>query len=430
MNHDDVAARRILNALRCGQLSRREAFKALTTAGLSLAAMRVLGGSAWADAAGSASGPGGIPLARPNRPVTLPVFQDPIKNGLKPETGGTFNIFNYADYVDQKLVDAFAKKYDVDVRVTTFDSMDQAITKLSAKMVRNMDVMTVISSRLGQTVAGKLVQPINKDYIPNLKQNVWPQFQSPFYDVGAQYGVPYTIYTTGIGWRSDKVAEDIHKMDNPWSIFWQAEKYKGYVAVLDDSREALAMAMLYRGQYDINTEDPAIIDKALQDLLELVHICNVKVNITSYQTLPEGSCWLAHSWSGNLLSGVFAYMPKGGDPTTLQYWCPPVGKGPIQNDMWVVCASSTKPVLAHLWLNFIIDEDNAYHNFVDFNGYQPPINAITPESLVSSKLIPDNLKTAIMTPAQLSADSLQEGALTDGGLKRWQSDYARFTSGG
>lgn len=429
MSNGDRTALRILNALRRGQLSRREALRALTTAGLSVAALRIIGGSALADAAGSALGPGGIPLARPDKPVKLPVFQDPIASGLKPETGGTFNIFNYAEYVDKNLLDAFAKKYDVEVRVTTFDSMDQAITKLATKAVRDMDVTNVLSSRIAQAVAGKLVQPINKDYIPNLAKNVWPQFLSPFYDVDAQYTVPYTIYTTGIGWRSDKVSEDIRKMENPWSVFWQAEKYKGYVSVLDDSREALAMAMLYRGQYDLNTEDPATIDKALEDLLALIDICNVKVNITSYQTLPEGSAWLTHSWSGNLLSGVFAFMPEGGDPTQLQYWCPPSGKGPIQNDMWAVCSTATKPVLAHLWLNFLLEEDNAYSNFINFNGYQPPINSITPQSLVDSKLIPDNLKTAIMTPEQLGPTSLQEGALTNDGLKLWQTAYARFTGG-
>ena len=35
-------------------------------------------------------------------------------------------------------------------------------------------------------------------------------------------------------------------------------------------------------------------------------------------------------------------------------------------------------MLAHLWLNFLLDEQNAYSNFVNFNGYQPPLNEIDP----------------------------------------------------
>lgn len=419
-------ARSILAALRRGRLSRREALAAVRAAGLSAVAFRLLSGVALADE----TGPGGIPLARPDKPVKLPLYNEAIKSGLEAERGGVFNIYNYADYVDPNLLKAFSEKYDVTATVTTFDSIDEAITKLATNAVRDMDVTEITSNRVAQAVAGKLLLPLNKDYIPNLAKNVWPQFQSPFYDVGAQYTVPYTIYTTGIGWRSDKVSEDIHKMENPWSILWESQKYKGYVSVLDDSREALAMAMLYRGRFDLNTEDPQIIDDAVADLLKLVEICSVKVNITGYTTIPQGTCWLAHNWAGNMLSAVFAFMPPGLDPNIMQYWCPPRGKGPIQNDMWAVCATAKKPVLAHLWLNFLLDEQNAYSNFVNFNGYQPPINAITPESLLADKRIPESLRTAIMTPDDIGPDSLQECALTTQGLGLWQAGYAKFIAAG
>ena len=31
-------------------------------------------------------------------------------------------------------------------------------------------------------------------------------------------------------------------------------------------------------------------------------------------------------------------------------------------------------MLAHAFLNFMLDEKNAYDNFVQFNGYTPPQN--------------------------------------------------------
>jgi spermidine/putrescine transport system substrate-binding protein len=430
MDLNETAAARILAGLRRGQLSRREALGALRNAGLTMAAFRLLTGNAFADAAAEgATGPGGIPLARPDRPVKLPLTNEAIKSGLEAEKGGTFNIYNYADYVDPALLEAFGKKYGVEVKVTTFDSMDEAITKLGTHTVQDMDVTELTPDRIGQAVAGKLLLPINKDYIPNLKKNCWPQFMSPFYDVDAQYSVPYTIYTTGLSWRNDKVTEDIHKMDNPWDILWHSEKYKGFVSVLDDSREALVLGMLHQGKYDVNTEDPQVIQDALNDILKLIDICNVKVNITSYQTIPEGKCYLSQNWSGNILGGVFAYLPKGTDPNIMQYWTPKRGKGVIQNDLWTVCATAKKPVLAHLWLDFILDEQNAYNNFVNFNGYQPPITSITSDVLAAEKRIPDSLRNAIMTPDELGSDSLQECALTPKGLALWQSSYARFYGG-
>jgi spermidine/putrescine transport system substrate-binding protein len=418
----------ILAELRSGGLSRRQALRALLAAGFAAALAPRMIDRALADEAGKQAGPGGLPLARPGKPVTLPVYEEPIKSGLQPETGGTFKLFNYADYIDKKLVEAFGKMYGVKTELTTFDSMDQAITRLATHQVQP-DVTDLTPDRLDQAVAGKLVKPINLDYIPNLKKNVWPSLHSPFYDTGSHYGVPYVVYTTGIGWRADKVTEDIAKLKNPWSIFWNSQKYKGYVGVLDDSRESLTMAMLYRGQYDINTEDPAEIEKALTDLKALIPICNPKINITEYQTLANGSSWLHHAWSGDLLSAYFSYLPQGDDGSSLRFWHAPKGKGPIQNDTWAICSTTTKPVLAHLWLNYLLDEDVAYNNFTQFTGYQPPQVSITADSLVAKKVIPESLRDTILTADDAGPGSLQEMTLTPKGQALWQNAYARFNSG-
>jgi spermidine/putrescine transport system substrate-binding protein len=426
MPDHDAGVSAILEALGTGRMSRRQAFRALAALGIGTAMAPALSRLAAADDA--PMGPGGIPLARPDKPVTLPLWEDPIKSGLEPETDGTFTVFNYSDYIDKALVEEFGKQHKVKIQITTFDSMDQCITRLATKAVR-ADVTNITPDRLAQAVAGKLIKPVNPDYVPNLKKNVWPSLHSPFYDQESRYTVPYTVYTTGIGWRNDKVKEDIAGLANPWSIFWNSQAYKGYVGVLDDSREALVMAMLYREFYDINTEDPAAINKALDDLKALIPICNPKVNITEYQTLPEGTSWLHHCWSGDLLGGVFSYLPEGTDPSVLSYWAPARGKGPIQNDCWAISASTKKPVLAHLWLDYIIDNTVATDNFLNFNGYQPPMVSITPEKLVAEGRIPENLKTAVMGPDDFGPGALQEMTLTPKGQALWQSAYAKFVSG-
>ena len=59
-------------------------------------------------------------------------------------------------------------------------------------------------SVLSKMVYTDLIQPLNHTYIPNLK-NVWPEYQDPWYDGGARYTVPYTVYTTGVAYRADRV---------------------------------------------------------------------------------------------------------------------------------------------------------------------------------------------------------------------------------
>lgn len=403
-------------------MSRRGALKAIIASGMGAAVSPLVSQLAW-----GAEGPGGLPLARPDQPVTLPMNGEPIADGLDPESG-TFTVFNYEDYLDKAVLDKFGEKYGVDVQITTFANMDQCITKLANKSV-DVDVTEITPDRLTQAVAGKLLQPVNHSYIPNLGSSVWPALHSPFYDQEARYTVPYTAYTTGIGWRSDKVSEDIAGMDNPWSIFWNAQDYKGTTGVINSPREAIGLAMLYRGNTDLNTEDPEVIDQALEDLQALVPICNPKVNNTQYQTLPQASSWLHQAWSGDLLTGSMWYMPEGDSADNLQYWTAPKGKAPVQNDCWAVPAASKRPVLAHLWMNFILDEQNAYSNFINFTGYQPPVNAVNPKRLISEGTIPAHLDTAIIEPDDLGPGSIQYMTLTAAGQKMWQDAYARFISG-
>jgi spermidine/putrescine transport system substrate-binding protein len=384
-------------------------------------------GTAGTGAGGWPLGPGNIPLARPTHPVTMDRWEDPIASGMQPETGGTFTIFNYPAYIDPAVIKAFGKKYGVTVKVTPFDDITTGVTKLASGTVQP-DVTEMTPDLLSRVVAGKLVKPLNLDYIPNLK-NVWSGFQSPYYDVESRYAVPYTVYSTGIAYRTDRVKEDIPSMSNPWDIFWQSQAYKGKVALLSEVRETIAMALLHRGDKDINTEDPAKVNQAVKDLQELYGICNVKVGDLQYETVPEDKAWLNQAWSGDMMSAFIFYLPNKATGKLLRFWNPGYGVGPIGNDMWCVCSTTKKPVLAHLFLNWMLDNGNGYKNFVEFNGYQPPLNEIDPASLVSKGVIPSNLSSCVLTEADFGPKALQEMTLTTAGQSLWQDGYSTFQSG-
>jgi len=397
------------------------------------ALLSACGGSAKSGAVvppttGTLLGPGGIPLARASHPVTLKRWEDPIASGLKPETGGTFTIFNYPAYIDPAVIKAFGKKYGVTVKVTPFDNIATGVTKLASGTV-SPDVMEMTPDQLPRVVAGKLVKPLNLDYIPNLK-NVWPSFQSPYYDVGSRYGVPYTVYSTGIAYRTDRVKEDIPNLKpNPWDIFWHSQKYTGKVALLSEERETIAMALLHRGIKDINTEDPTLVNRAVKDLQELYKICSIKVGDLQYENVPEDKAWLNQAWSGDMLAGYLYYLPNKQTGKLLRFWNPGYGNGPIGNDMWCICSTTKKPVLAHLFLNYMLDNGVGYKNFVDFNGYQPPFNEIQPESLIKKGVIPETLASSVLTESDFGPKSLVEAGLTNAGESLWQNGYATFTSG-
>ena len=90
--------------------------------------------------------------------------------------------------------------------------------------------------------------------------------------------------------------------------------------------------------------------------------------------------------------------------------------------------TTKKPVLAHMFLNYLLDNGIAYSNFVDFNGYQPPINEIDPSALVADGIVPENLANSVLTDADLGPDSLQYSTLTAEGNRLWEDGYSEFTA--
>jgi spermidine/putrescine transport system substrate-binding protein len=373
---------------------------------------------------GALMGPGGIPLARRDHPVTLPIYSDnhAIDSGLDLEKG-PLEIFNWADYINPAVVKKFEKEFKVGVKITTFENEEEAIAKLTSGKA-SFDIWVPTVDWVSRAVAGKLIQPINHSYLPNLK-NVWPALQNPYYDQHSRYTVPYTVYTTGIAWRTDKVKKAPPEYTNPYDIFWDSHQYSGKVAILDDQREGLAMTMLRRHFYDVNTEDPKQIDQAQKDLSQLTSIANVKVNVNDYTDLPSGKTYISQAWSGDM-AGAPYYLPKGMKPTVLGYWRPE-SHAETQNDMIAILRGAPHPVLAHAFLNFILDNKVGVENF-SWNGYIPPLEVIDPDTLVSQGYIPKNLASTIVRKSDFDK-GVTIDALTGKGQALWQDAWSTFKAG-
>ena len=113
-------------------------------------------------------GPNNIPLPRPNNPVTWPVAGNKaIPSGMAPEKGATLQIYNWVAYINQACVNSFAKKYNCKVEVTTFNTMNEALSKLRSGLKFDV-LMGATIDVLGDLIESKLIQPLNHSYIPNI----------------------------------------------------------------------------------------------------------------------------------------------------------------------------------------------------------------------------------------------------------------------
>jgi spermidine/putrescine transport system substrate-binding protein len=368
---------------------RRSVVKGALAAGFSAPAL-----SAFLTACGTkTSSSATVKIPSPTNPVTWPMSKvnEAIAAGQTPKAGTTLRIYNYADYLSPRVLKDFEEKYDVNIRLSTFNDADEALTKVASKQLK-FDLYFPSYDSLGKLVGADLLRPLTHDYLTNY-DNLWSSFHDPWYDRGARYTVPYTIYSTGIGWRTDMVPDDIGGMDNPYDVFWDTT-YAGKMAILDDWHTAMSMVLLRNGIDDINSTKQSDLDLIRTQILDLRKTMRPKVTISMYTDMPAGQYGLCQIWSGDAINTPY-YLPKSVSPSVMRYWFPPDGKGEVDNDLVVCLAQGENPVAAHFFMNEILDNSVAAKNF-GFTGYQPPLNKFTPSTLVADGYLPKNLVTAVV----------------------------------
>ena len=374
---------------------------------------------------GAGGGPSSMPLARPGNPVKWPIYprNKAIASGLQHEKGATLQLYNWTDYIYKKVVNDFSKKYNVPVNLNTFNTMDEAVAKIQSGQL-DFDVLIGLTPDVvGKLVESKDLRPLTHSYLPNISQ-VWPLFQNPFYDQGWQYTVPYTIYTTGIAWRTDEVKTDIASMKNPYDIFWDTA-YKGQIEILDDYRESISMVLLRNGITNVNTCNQSQLNTARTQLMQIAQTMKPRVAVSDYSDLPQNRVHITQAWSGDNINSQY-YGPKGFNTKVLRYWADPV-HAPVNNDTMAVLSQGKNPVLAHLFLNYMLDYPNAMENF-GWNGYQPPQTKVTASLLVKQGYVPPNLATAVVSPG-IWRTGVRELELPPACDSNWHTIYSQFKAG-
>jgi spermidine/putrescine transport system substrate-binding protein len=377
--------------------------------------------SACGSGGGSSATPS-IPLARLDQPVTLPDNGlTAVKSGLKPETG-TLKILNYADYINPDTVKAFESAFGTKVEISTYDTEEKLLSNLRNKSFPIDLVIGATTLNLPKDVAGGLIQPINKDYLPNFT-NVLPSLQSPYYDVGSKYTVPYTVYTTGVAYRRDVIDDSKFQGDDGWKLLWDPT-YKGFVGLIDDMREVITLGMYYDGVTDTNSGDKAVIEKAEKNIDALVKATDARFDILAYQKIPEGTAHINQAWSGDMLTAS-QYLPEGVEADVLGYWKPT--HTTVANDFFVVPGRSERPVLAHSLINYLLDSANAQENF-SYVGYQPATVSPSVDDLIAAELVPEQLRTGLVTDQDVT-NGYRLDALSPEVEKLWSDAYSRITAG-
>ncbi len=259
----------------------------------------------------------------------------------------TLYLYNWADYIAPELVSQFERLFQCKVVIDTFDSNEAMLAKLEAG-ARGYDLIfpTYYMAQLMQEKG--LLQPIQKEKIPNLK-NVDPDFLRDLaVDKEMAYAVPYMIGSTGIAYRKDKVAD----FEPSWKMFERSD-LKGRMTLLNDAREVLAAALMTLG-YSINTRDETQLKEAAE-IVKRWKAQIAKFDAEAYKPgIASGEFVLVHGYSGDILQVqeeqeevVFVY-PREGFVIGCDCMCVPTGAQQVE--------------LAHAFINFLHAPANAAKN--------------------------------------------------------------------
>jgi spermidine/putrescine transport system substrate-binding protein len=277
----------------------------------------------------------------------------PATSSVPSELESELSIYNWADYVNPKTYPMFEKEFDIKITEDNYASNEDALAKLQAG-AEGYDIVVPTGYMIETMIQKDILFPIDHSKIPNL-ESVEPQFLDLPFDPGNKFSVPKDYGTTGYGYRSKLVKEEM----TSWEDFFKlAPKYSGRYTVLNSPPEVVGAALKMLG-YSYNSTDPGEISEATDVLVEFKpHVR--KITSSMREIMTSGEAYICLTWNGEI--GYVAL-----DAPDATYVVPEEGSE-IWTDNWAVVAGAPHPAAAHAFINWQLQPkiqalDTEYHYY-------------------------------------------------------------------
>ncbi|MBM3802595.1 MAG: extracellular solute-binding protein [Acidimicrobiia bacterium] len=254
------------------------------------------------------------------------------------------NLYIWSGYLAPDTLKVFEQRFQARVQCDLYDSVEAMLAKLQSgnagyDVVVPSDYAVQILQRRGR------LSPLNRSQIPNLEQNLDPQFLGRPFDPENRYSVPYTWGATGIGYRKDRVGT----IPGGWEALWE-ERFRGKIVMLDDMRENFGAALKLSG-FSINSRNRAELEAA-KTLLEKQKPLLQAYNSSNFQELlVSGDAWLVQGWNGQIAKAIR-------DNPAIGFLLPRQGTT-VFIDSFCIPANAAHKALAHQFINYMLEPETA-----------------------------------------------------------------------
>ena len=266
------------------------------------------------------------------------------------------NLFNWNDYIAEETVARFEALCGCKVVQDYFSATEEMMAKLLAGG-GDYDVVIPTQNAVEALVKQGFLLPLDKTKLGNIGNSA-AGYMNKAYDPGNVYSVPYAFTTTLVGYNENKIAElGIDPAD--WSIIFDPAvlaKIKGKVTVMDDAEELFGAALKYLG-YSINDNNEKHLKEAQAVILKAKPYW-AAFNSSSYiKELTVGNIWVAHGYSSDMFQARADAADAGRD-FSVNFVLPTQG-AVLALDNMVIPKKARDPELAHMFINFMMDPQNA-----------------------------------------------------------------------
>ncbi|MFH1146536.1 MAG: spermidine/putrescine ABC transporter substrate-binding protein [Pseudomonadota bacterium] len=252
------------------------------------------------------------------------------------------NVYNWEDYFGDTTIRDFEKKFGIKVNLRTYKNEEEMLSAVQSDPAR-YDIVIISGTVVREMMDLRLLAPVDFRSVGNFR-NIDPMFRNPVYDPGNRYSVPYMWGTTGIAVNRKYVKGTV----DSWKVLFD-RKYKGKIALLEDTDELIGMALKANGR-SINSNNAADLDSARKALLgQKPIIAGYYDCIKIRSDIISERIWVAQQFSGEA-----SYAADKNE--NVEYVIPKEGAS-IWVDNICIPRDSRNKLTAEIFINYILDPE-------------------------------------------------------------------------
>ena len=280
-----------------------------------------------------------------------------VVTGHSVQSERVVNVCSWGEYIDEELITQFEEETGIRVNYQTAES-NEALYSLIKMGGADFDVIVPSDYMIARLIQEDMLAELDYSHIPNFDL-IDDTYKNLSYDPENKYTVPYAWGTLGIIYNTTMVSGPI----TSWDAMFDPQ-YAGQVLMINNSRDALAAALLDLG-YSINTTDPGQLEEAF-NLLKTAKDSGVYqafVMDEVFQKMEGGNAAIAMYYAGD-------YLTMLENNEDLAFVIPEEGSN------WFVDAMCVLKDTQHMseaeeWINFIASTDSNLAN-MDYIWYASP----------------------------------------------------------